>query len=124
MVRIWGLAGVIGATLITNWTVDFLYNPRLVYKKVFKLDVIRYYKMVFSRVVITAIVGAISYYVWNLFIGYVTSGTVKFLISCVILGVAVLITFTIIYSVLYESYRNLIRRIYNLFVRRMEGRTS
>ena len=80
--------------------------------------------MVFSRVVITSIVGAISYYVWNMFIGYVTSGTVKFLISCVILGVAVLITFTIIYSVLYESYRNLIRRIYNLFVRRMEGRTS
>ena len=57
MVRIWGLAGVIGATLITNWTVDFLYNPRLVYKKVFKLDVIKYYKMVFSRVVITAVIG-------------------------------------------------------------------
>lgn len=124
MVRIWGLAGVIGATLITNWTVDFLYNPRLVYKKVFKLDVIKYYKMVFSRVVITAVIGAISYYVWNMFIEYVTSGTVKFLISCVILGIVVLITFTIIYYVLYESYRNLIRRIYNLFVRRMEGRTS
>ena len=124
LVRVWGLAGVIAATLITNWTVDFLYNPKLVYKKVFKLDVLRYYKMVISRVLITFIVGGISYYAWNYFIDYVSSGTIKFLISCMILGIILVIVFTIIYYIAYESFRNLIKRIFGLFKRRIESRAS
>lgn len=124
LVRVWGLAGVIAATLITNWTVDFLYNPKLVYKKVFKLDVLRYYKMVISRVLITFIVGGISYYAWNYFIDYVSSGTIKFLISCMILGIILVIVFTIIYYIAYESFRNLIKRVFGLFKRRIESRAS
>lgn len=121
LIRYFDLAGVIGATLITNWTVDFLYNPKLVYEKVFKLNVVRYYKMVFSRILITFAIGAICYIGWNFASDFVTGGTINFLIGCVILGVFVVIIFSILYYVLYESFRNLIKRILGLFKKRVRG---
>ncbi len=117
-----GLAGVIAATLVTNWTVDFLYNPRLVYKKVFNLNVLRYYKMVFSRALVTIIIGFGCSILWDRFDIYISGSTLHFLIACGILGISVSIIMTVVYALAYESFRNLIKRIYGLFKRKMESR--
>ena len=38
-----GFVGVLLATFLTNWVVDFLYNPVLVYRKVFHATPLKYY---------------------------------------------------------------------------------
>ncbi|MCF0115041.1 MAG: hypothetical protein HUJ56_06780 [Erysipelotrichaceae bacterium] len=106
----WGITGVLLATLLTNWLVDFLYNPKLVYTKVFNLNVMRYYKMVFSRLLVAAIIGLSGYLVWNHFYDYVSGGWIHFIISCMILGISVVVLVTGIYWFAYESFRNLIFR--------------
>lgn len=117
LINFWGIAGVLAATLITNWVVDFLYNPKLVYKKVFNLNVQMYYKMVFSRVLIAVIIGFLSRLIWNNYILYIKASTINFLISCVILGTSISLIIFIIYIIMYCSFRNLIKRIIGLFKR-------
>lgn len=117
LINFWGIAGVLAATLITNWVVDFLYNPKLVYDKVFTLKVNLYYKMVFSRFLIAVFIGMVSYFIWNKNIMFITAGTINFLFSCIVLGIWVSLTLFVIYFISYVSFRNLINRILGLFKR-------
>ena len=119
LIQFWGITGVLLATLIAYWVVDFLYNPTLVYKEVFKLNPLRYYKMTFSRLLIACVVGGIGFVFWNANINFISQGFINFFIACVILGISILIVITIIYVCSYESFRNLIRRVYQIFKRRM-----
>lgn len=118
LIQHWGFAGVLSATLLTNWTVDFFFNPVLVYKNVFKLNPLRYYKMVFSRLLLAIGVGIIGYIVWGNFATYISGGMIHFIIACVILGISVGIVITIIYAVSYASFRNLFIRLLGIFRRR------
>ncbi len=115
-----GIAGVLLATMVTNWTVDFLYNPVLVYRKVFHLNPLRYYKMVFSRLAVAAVVGVAAYGAWQTQQAFVTSSTLHFLVACVVLGLIVFAVFTVIYWCCYASFRKLIRRGWRLIRNRME----
>ena len=119
LIQYLGITGVLLATLIANWVVDFLYNPILVYKRVFKLNPLRYYKMVISRLLIAIGIGAAGYLVWNYNIAFVSGGFVKFFIACIILGISVVLAISIIYIVSYQSFRNLIRRIFSIFKRKV-----
>ena len=119
LIQFWGITGVLLATLIAYWVVDFLYNPLLVYREVFKLSPWRYYKMTFSRLFIACVVGAVGFVFWNSHLAFISGGFVHFFIACMILGISVLIVITLIYVCSYESFRNLIRRIYQIFKRRM-----
>lgn len=114
-----GIAGVLAATMLTNWTVDFLYNPVLVYKKVFRLNPLRYYKMVFSRLAVAILIGAAAYAGWQTQQAFVTSSTLHFLIGCVVLGMLVFVVFTIVYWFSYASFRKLIQRGWRLIRHKM-----
>ncbi len=117
-IRFWGIAGVLLATLITNWVVDFLYNPPLVYRKVFHLNPLRYYKMVVVRMLIAFIVGVFSFGLWTKLQFLATTGIVNFLLACIILGVFVFVTITIIYAVSFSSFRKLFTRLKSILLKR------
>jgi O-antigen/teichoic acid export membrane protein len=124
LVQKMGIMGVLAATMLTNWTVDFLYNPRLVYKRVFKVPPIRYYMMVFSRLGIAAVVGFFGYLGWNHFITYVSGGFIHFVIGCLILGICVMAVVTLIYALSYRSFRNLAVRLQRVLQRRRANKES
>lgn len=116
-IRFWGIAGVLAATMLTNWIVDFLYNPVLVYNQVFKLKPIRYYAMVGSRLLLALGIGTIAYILWNQNLAFIESGVVNFVIACLTLGVSVGGVMTVIYAVSYKSFRNLFVRLLGIFRR-------
>ncbi len=113
-----GLLGVILATLLTSWTVDFLYNPRLVYSHVFRLPSWRYYAMVASRLGIALVLGGIGYLIWNQNLAYITSSTMHLVTSILVMGVIVVIITTAIYAAAYRSFRRLFSRIRSILSRR------
>ncbi len=110
-----GIVGVLLATTFTYWIIDFLYNPILVYKKVFNLNPIRYYKMVASRFLIAVMTSIIAYIMWNNNIEFITSSTVNLFISIIILGICVFVFITIVYWVCYDSFRKLVLRFIRIF---------
>jgi len=124
LVQKFGLLGVLSATLLTNWTVDFLYNPRLVYDKVFHLPAIRYYKMVFSRLGLAILIGAAGYFGWNRFAGFVNGSLLHFILGCLVLGIGVVIVITVIYWYSYQSFRNLVHRLQGVLQRRRERKAA
>ena len=75
--------------------------------------------MVISRLLIAIGIGAAGYLVWNYNIAFVSGGFVKFFIACIILGISVVLAISIIYIVSYQSFRNLIRRIFSIFKRKV-----
>ena len=113
-----GLLGVILATTIAYWTIDFFYNPRLVYHKVFSLSEFRYYAMVASRLLVGVIIAIGSYLAWNNCLDYVTGGVSHLIISILLLGVAVTLITTLVYVVSYKSFRMLIARFVNIIKRK------
>lgn len=118
LIQHWGFAGILFATLVTNWGVDFLYNPVLVYRRVFKLNPMRYYAMVASRLLLAVGVGAVSYVIWNSNLVFIESGIINFILACLILGLSVGSVMTIIYGISYKSFRNLFVRLYSLFFKK------
>ncbi len=116
-VQRFGLLGVILATTVTNWTVDFLYNPRLVYSRVFDRPVSSYYAMVLSRLIIALCIGAAGYYVWNRMIP-ADMGLFAFVKYTIMLGVFVVAVTSAVYAACYHSFRQLFRRLKSLIDRR------
>lgn len=112
------LLGVILATTITNWTVDFFYNPGLVYKHVFGLPVRRYYFMVFSRVLIGAGIGLCGYFAWEHYLPFITVSIGRFVLAALILGMATTFVTTVVYAVSYRSFRHLFVRLKSIFMKK------
>lgn len=123
-IKYWGIVGVLVATLFTNWTIDFLYNPILVYKKVFKLNPLRYYKMIFSRLFIALVVAFGCYHLWDIMAIFVNSSAINFLFGIIIIGFIIFISITIIYVFAYESFRNLIKRFWIIIINRRDSRKA
>ena len=121
LINYWGIVGILVATLITNWTVDFLYNPVLVYRKVFRLNPLRYYKMIFSRLFTAILAGLACYQVWGMMAAFVNASTLNFLIGAAGMGLVIFAVMTVIYTLAYQSFRNLIRRFWSIIVRKMDN---
>lgn len=119
-----GLLGVILATTVTNWTVDFLYNPVLVYRNVFHLPSWRYYLMVFSRLLIACGIGFAGYLVWNHFLAFESGSLLHFILSALILGICILIITTAVYAVAYRSFRHLFVRVKGILARRRAAKAQ
>ena len=113
-----GFVGVLLSTFITNWIVDFLYNPVLVYKKVFELKPLKYYKMVALRMGIAAVIAFVAYMGWQNVDLYAQSGYIPFFICCLGLGSFVLVATVVTYAICFKSFRNLFVRMYNLFFKK------
>ena len=113
-----GVVGVLLATTLSYWLIDFFYNPRLVYNKAFNLNPLRYYKMIGIRIVIALVVGLCFYTGWNMMSEFLNSSAVNFILGCLILGVCVTLTISLIYVVAFQSFRKLIARFYNLIFKK------
>lgn len=121
LVNYWGVVGVLLATTCSYWIVDFFYNPILVYNKVFALNPLKYYKMAIIRVIIALSTALISYQVWGMLEAYMSISTIHFVLGCMVLGIFVTVLTTTIYVIAFKSFRNLIRRFYNLIFARDRG---
>ena len=104
------IIGILLATSISLWFVDFFYTPKLVYHKVFNKSVFEYYKLLISRIIIFILLGLISSYLWNICDEFTNTRMLYFLFAAFILGICIVIIVTIIYYCFYESFRNLIKR--------------
>lgn len=105
------LLGVILATLITNWTVDFFYNPVLVYRNVFQISPWRYYAMTFVRLTIMILIAMSGYFIWEIYLPWIQISSLRFVLAVLISGVSISFITFIIYSLLFSPFRALLYRI-------------
>ena len=116
-----GLLGVVLATTIAYWVVDFLYNPRLVYDKVFQRPAKDYYFMVITRLFLAIGIGLGGYWFWNAFLASIASqGRAKLILCILLLGILITIVTTIIYWFAYRSFRHLYTRLMGILKRRRD----
>ena len=114
-----GLLGVVLATTCAYWTVDFSYNPVLVYRMVFHRPAKDYYFMVVSRLLIAFCIGGAGYLCWNTFLAsYAMQGRFSLILSILILAGLTAVVTTIIYWMFYRSFRNLFSRVLGILKRR------
>lgn len=118
-----GLLGVVLATTIAYWTVDFTYNPALIYKEVFHRTVKDYCFMVFNRMIVALAVGAGGFWFWNRFLAATaTSSIVHLILNALIIGILVLAATTVVYWFSYRSFRHLYVRLKDLLQRKRSGK--
>lgn len=108
------IIGVLVATSISWWIIDFFYTPVLIYKEVFNLPALKYYKSILIRIAFFLGLSAFAYVGWSHFNEFTSSGLLPFLVSCVVLGSLVLIGVSIIYVMFFPSFRSLIQRFLRL----------
>lgn len=118
LIQKFGIVGILLATSLTYWVVDFLYNPILVYQRVFKQNCVQYYKMMFVRITIALIAGAVAYAAWQSVHAWVSLSFVSFFLGCMVLGFGVLTVVTIVYLVSFQSFRAIIKRFLGVFIKR------
>lgn len=120
-----GLLGVVLATTIAYWGVDFSYNPRLVYDKVFHRPAKDYYFMVITRLLLAIVIGLGGYWFWNAFLaGIASQGKAKLILCILLLGILITIVTTIIYWFAYRSFRHLYVRLKGILERRRNRREN
>ena len=116
-----GLLGVVLATTIAYWVIDFLYNPRLVYDKVFQRPAKDYYFMVITRLLLAIGIGLCGFWFWNAFLANIASqGRAKLILCILLLGILITIITTIIYWFAYRSFRHLYTRLMGILKRRRD----
>lgn len=118
LVKPLGFVGALLGTFVTNWIIDFFYNPILVYKKVFNLNPLKYYKMVGIRLLIAFAITFVAYTGWQPVSAYAQENYIQFLIACAGLGSFVFVSTVLVYAVFFKSFRNLFVRMYRLFIKR------
>ena len=114
-----GLLGVVLATSIAYWVVDFSYNPVLVYKNVFHLPAGDYYFMVVSRLAAALGIGTAGYFFWNRYLASIAmEGKLKLILCILLLAFLITIVTTVIYWFAYRSFRHLYVRLREMLARR------
>ena len=114
-----GLLGVVLATTIAYWVVDFLYNPRLVYDRVFHRPSTDYYFLVVTRLGIAIAIGLCGFWFWNHVMHVnIADGRMALILNIILLGILITAVTTIIYWLAYRSFRHLFTRLMGILKRR------
>ncbi len=114
-----GLLGVVLATTIAYWVVDFLYNPRLVYDRVFHRPSKDYYFLVVTRLAIAIAIGLCGFLFWNHVMNVnIADGRMALILNIILLGILITAVTTIIYWFAYRSFRHLFTRLMGILRRR------
>ena len=117
-----GLLGVVLATTIAYWVVDFSYNPVLVYRNVFRLSPKNYYFMVATRLALALLIGAGGYLFWNQFLAAIAmQGRLALILSILALAALITAVTTVIYWFAYRSFRHLYVRLIEIIRRRRKA---
>lgn len=120
-----GLLGVVLATTIAYWVVDFSYNPRLVYKMVFHRQPKDYYFMVITRLLLAIGIGLCGYWFWNSALAALAAqGKAKLIVCILLLAVIITLITTVIYWFVYRSFRSLYVRLIGVIRRRRENKAD
>lgn len=120
-----GIVGAVLGTTIAYWTVDFLYNPKLIYDEVFHLPVSRYFRMVAVRVMLAFAIGLGASGIWNRFFAAAAMTSILNLILYILLlGVLVTAVSTAVYGICFAGFRHLFVRLKDLAVRRKERKNN
>lgn len=109
-----GILGALLSTLIVNWTIDFLYNPNLVYRSVFKEPTFKYYQMILSRITIVLGIAIFTYFLKTYILQFPSTTIIDFVISCVILSGIVMTQLLFIYLLFIADFRRLLKRLFNI----------
>jgi len=117
LVTNYGVAGILFATLFSNWVVDYSYTPRLVFKEVFKSNVLKFYAKSLQALALACGLAFISSHLFNYFEPFYTVSVINFLITAVIVGGFTAITLFIIYFISYKSFRDIVSRGKSLIFR-------
>lgn len=104
--KMYGLIGILGATIISKILTTFWYESRLVFKRVFKKNVCVYYKDTLIIVLLVGIISIINYCLNINFGGnYLINFFIKELIYCIIYIIIVIVLYRKNDNYLY--YKNL-----------------
>ena len=117
LIQKFGIVGVLVSTTLTYWIIDFLYNPILVYNKVFQRSSLEYYRMILLRAGIAFVTGIIAYQGWQYFYFWTSISLFHFLASCIVLGTTVMILITSIYILAFKPFRSIINRFIRVIFR-------
>ncbi len=99
LVKYFGLLGVFLGTMLSSFVVVFFGLPYFVYKKVFKRNMLDYYRLYFKYLILTFITGGLTYLISNLIIKYLAISNyllifiIGFVLSCIIPNLTYLILF-------------------------------
>ena len=118
LIKNYKITGILIATSLSYWLIDFLYTPKLVYRKAFSLPASKYYKIILKRLLIAALLTVVGYVIWlNVYDANLLSLS-NFVISVLLVGMTIFIMTTIIYVVFFQEFRLLIKRFYLLIKNR------
>lgn len=112
--------GITGALLVTFFTYlasDLLMNSILVYKTVFKKDILEYYKMYLSKLFIALTIGVLSFVGWQYMISITTNLAMWFIAAGFLFIIESAVVFGI-YIFLFEDFRLFLNRIRNIIRKR------
>ena len=125
LVSQFGIAGAVLGTAIAYWTVDFSYNPKLVYDKVFHLPVKKYVLLVLSRLLLALGIGGGSWMLWRrYFAPRAITGILPLIINIILLGLIVLVVTAVLYAVFFPGFRHLFARGKMVLARRRRKRQN
>lgn len=114
----WGITGALLVTFLTYLISDLLMNSRLVFKVIFKIDIIKYYKMYLGNMLINLIVGLTAWFFWQKILVKNINGLISWFLFSGLLFVLVSIVVFFIYNVLFKDFKLFINRISNLLYRK------
>ncbi len=116
-IYLYGITGALIVTFFTYLVSDLFMNSRLVYKRVFSIEIINYYKMYISKILIVLFIGAISYFVWDIISIYVTNLLMWFIFAGLFFTFIVGITFGI-YYLMFADFKLFISRFITILKNR------
>ena len=118
LIKPYGITGILLGTFLTHLIFDFFMTVNLVYPRVFNLSPMYYYRLVFFRTLIMMLIGAISYFGWEMFLPVGVTSILGWFIASAILGMIVLILHIIIYYVLFKEFRMFVARAMRIIKRK------
>lgn len=114
----WGITGALFVTFMTYLLSDLLMNSRLVFKVIFKIGIINYYKMYVGNLLINLFVGIGAWFFWQKILLKNISGLISWFLFSGILFILVLIVIFLIYNIMFRDFKFFIGRILNLLQRK------
>lgn len=115
LVTRYGITGILFATLTTYGLVDFTYNPKLVFNKVFNIRVSEYYKAFFGRLSLSIFLAYVFHMIYQTQTAFVNASFINFILSLLVLGCSVVMVVFGIYYFIFPTFRALVKRVLNIF---------
>ena len=113
-----GIVGVLIGTLLSFLFFSFWIKPYLVYKYIFKIEFVKYFKMVMNKFLITFI-AATCCYLCSLYINYKDSIVIDFMLKTIVVVVlanAILILLNYKNSHFQNVKNNFVKKVFNKFL--------